>query len=55
MAAVAAAGAVSFGLVSTAGAVADFATPGRAAYCGTSEGEPPIGLICWTPNHGFTV
>jgi hypothetical protein len=40
---------------STALGVADFATPGRAAYCGTSHGEPPYSLICWTPNDGFTV
>jgi hypothetical protein len=39
----------------TARGVAAFATPGRAAYCGVSEGEPPISLICWTPNDGFTV
>jgi hypothetical protein len=36
-------------------AVVEFATPARAAYCGTSQGEPPISLICWTPADGFTV
>ena len=38
-----------------ASAVAAFRTPGHAAYCGVSEGEPPSALICWTPNDGFTV
>jgi hypothetical protein len=36
-------------------AVADFKTPGGAAYCGITHGEAPYGLICWTPNDGFTV
>ena len=36
-------------------ALADFRTPGKAAYCGVSHGEPPHALICWTPNDGFTV
>lgn len=36
-------------------AVAAFKTPGDAAYCGTTEGEAPIALVCWTPNDGFTV
>src|SRR5437867_3476997 len=31
----------------TAAAVADFVTPRKAAYCGVSEGEPPLHLICW--------
>jgi hypothetical protein len=35
-------------------ASAAFRTPGRAAYCGVSEGESPRLLICWTPNDGFT-
>jgi hypothetical protein len=50
-------GSVAFGLAfaGTALAVAAFVTPGRAAYCGVSEGEPPLALICWTPNDGFTV
>ncbi len=39
----------------TAIALADFKTPGGAAYCGISHGEPPYHLICWTPNDGFTV
>ena len=34
---------------------AAFRTPGRAAYCGLSEGETPTALICWTPNDGFGV
>src|SRR5690348_17291368 len=34
---------------------ADFRTPGRAAYCGFSEGESPVWLICWTPDDGYTV
>lgn len=38
-----------------AAAVADFRTPGKAAYCGVTHGEPPYGLICWTPNDGFTI
>lgn len=33
---------------------AAFRTPGEAAYCGTSE-APPVRLVCWTPNDGFTV
>jgi len=37
-----------------AAGVASFRTPGRAAYCGVSEGELPVALICWTPNDGFT-
>jgi hypothetical protein len=39
----------------TAFALAAFRTPNGAAYCGVSEGEPPISLICWTPNDGFTI
>ena len=39
----------------TAVASAAFRTPGRAAYCGVTEGEPPFSLICWTPNDGFTL
>jgi hypothetical protein len=41
--------------VSPALGYAAFRTPGEAAYCGISEGEGPLGLICWTPNDGFTV
>lgn len=33
---------------------AAFRTPSEAAYCGLSEGEPPVTLTCWTPNDGFT-
>lgn len=39
----------------TALAVAAFVTPNRAAYCGVSEGEPPLRLICWRPGDGFTL
>jgi len=52
--AVAAIAAVLF-VPSSASGYAAFRTPGEAAYCGLSEGEPPIHLICWTPNDGFTV
>ena len=38
-----------------ASAAASFRTPGRAAYCGLTEGEGPPGLICWTPNDGFSI
>jgi hypothetical protein len=41
--------------VPAAVAAASFVTPGRAAYCSVSHGEPPHHLICWTPNDGFTV
>ncbi len=40
---------------SSATAAASFVTPGRAAYCGVTEGEAPYGLICWTPNDGFSI
>lgn len=41
---------------SSASAYAAFRTPGEAAYCGLSEGaDPPLSLVCWTPNDGFTV
>lgn len=43
------------GLPTAASGVADFRTPKKAAYCGTSHGPGAIGLICWTPNDGFTV
>jgi hypothetical protein len=39
----------------SAAAVADFATPRRAAYCGVSEGEPPLRLICWRALDGLTL
>ena len=32
-----------------------FRTPGKAAYCGVSEGEPPLNLICWRPGDGLTL
>jgi hypothetical protein len=38
-----------------AAAVADFVTPRKAAYCGVSEGEPPLRLICWRPSDGLTL
>ena len=38
-----------------ASAAAAFRTPGRAAYCGLTEGEGPGALICWTPNDGFEI
>jgi len=40
---------------SAATAVADFVTPGKAAYCGASEGEAPLTLICWRPRDGITL
>ena len=40
---------------SSAAAVASFVTPDRAAYCGVSEGEPPLHLICWRPADGLTL
>jgi hypothetical protein len=46
---------IALAFPATAKAVADFKTPGGAAYCGISHGEPPYSLICWTPNDGFTV
>ena len=39
----------------SAAAVADFVTPRKAAYCGVSEGEPPLRLICWRPLDGLTL
>jgi hypothetical protein len=45
----------SLATASAATAVADFVTPGRAAYCGVSEGEPPLTLICWRPRDGLTL
>lgn len=39
----------------SASAVADFVTPGRAAYCGVSEGEGPLRLICWRSSDGLTL
>lgn len=40
-------------LPTEASALTEFVTPRRAAYCGTSH-APPVRLICWTPNDGFT-
>lgn len=42
-------------LAPAASGAAAFVTPGRAAYCGVTEGEAPFALICWTPNDGFSV
>jgi hypothetical protein len=50
---VAACAALSF--VPSASAVADLSTPDKALYCGISEGEPPIKLICWRAKDGYTV
>ena len=47
--------AVSLATASAATAAADFVTPGKAAYCGVSEGEPPLTLICWRPRDGITL
>jgi hypothetical protein len=46
---------VGLALPAVAHAYAAFRTPGRVAYCGLSEGEPPISLICWTPGNGYSV
>jgi hypothetical protein len=40
---------------STAAAVAAFVTPHKTAYCGISEGEAPLSLICWRPADGLTL
>src|SRR6266550_3455814 len=40
---------------SSAAAVAAFVTPHKAAYCGISEGELPLRLICWRPADGLTL
>ena len=40
--------------VGSALAVASFVTPGKAVYCGLSEGEGPLHLICWRPADGLT-
>jgi hypothetical protein len=46
---------VTLATASAATAVAYFVTPGKAAYCGVSEGEPPLTLICWRPRDGITL
>jgi hypothetical protein len=46
---------VALALPAAASAAAAFRTPGRAAYCGLTEGEGPAALICWTPNDGFSI
>jgi hypothetical protein len=35
-------------------AVPSFVTPRKAVYCGLSEGEGPLHLICWRPADGLT-
>jgi hypothetical protein len=45
----------AFICVGSALAVASFVTPGRRVYCGLSEGEGPLYLICWQPADGLTV
>jgi hypothetical protein len=46
---------VSLATGSAATAGAAFATPGKAAFCGVAEGEPPLTLICWRPRDGITL
>ncbi len=40
---------------SSAAAAAAFVTPHKTAYCGISEGEAPLSLICWRPADGLTL
>jgi len=40
---------------SSAAGVAAFVTPHETAYCGISEGEAPLSLICWRPADGLTL
>jgi hypothetical protein len=40
---------------SSAAAVAAFVTPHKNAYCGITEGEAPLSLICWRPADGLTL
>jgi Family of unknown function (DUF6636) len=47
--------AVALAAASAAAAAAAFVTPTKAAYCGVSEGEPPLQLICWRPRDGLTL
>jgi hypothetical protein len=49
------AAAAALSLVPSASALADLSTPDKALYCGISEGEPPIKLICWRAKDGYTV
>jgi len=39
----------------SAGDGAVFRTPGEAAYCTFALTYPPLQVVCWTPNDGFTV
>ncbi len=45
---------IALALPPAALAAASFRTPGGAVYCGESEGEPPLTLICWRPADGLT-
>ncbi len=45
---------IALALPPAALAAASFRTPGGAVYCGESEGEPPLALICWRPADGLT-
>jgi hypothetical protein len=47
--------AVALAAASAAAAAAAFVTPAKAAYCGVSEGEPPVHLICWRALDGLTL
>ena len=46
---------VATSLATASVGMATFRTPGKAAYCGVSEGEPPLNLICWRPGDGLTL
>ena len=46
---------VAASLATASVGMATFRTPGKAAYCGVSEGEPPLGLICWRRADGLTL
>jgi hypothetical protein len=46
---------IAASLATASVATATFRTPGKAAYCGVSEGEPPLSLICWRPGDGLTL
>jgi hypothetical protein len=45
----------SIHIVQSALAVASFVTPGKAVYCGLSEGEGRLYVICWRPADGLTM
>ena len=46
---------VAISLATASVGMVTFRTPGKAAYCGVSEGEPPLKLICWRPGDGLTL